>query len=75
VIDVSVTPQDEKIMNRIMNLLEKAELGMTATEVAKALHINRNTARFWLKTMAISGMIKSVTKGRSVIYYVKKDTT
>jgi len=69
---VGVTAQDEKIINKIMNLLEKAELGMTASEVAKALHINRNTARFWLKTMAVSGMINSVTKGRAVIYYVKK---
>jgi len=68
---MAVSPYDEKLINKIMNLLEKSEVGLTATEVADLLRVHRNTARFYLKVMSASGLISSTQKGRVVIYYIK----
>ncbi len=53
-------------------LMEKGDQGISAGDIAKALHIPATTLSFHLSQLSSAGLVKSHKQGRSIIYVANR---
>ncbi|HJJ39352.1 MAG TPA: PAS domain S-box protein, partial [Methanocorpusculum sp.] len=59
-------------VSEILSLLKENPRGLSVSEVADALHINRNTTARYLDKLLISGRVEMRTFGKAKVFFVSK---
>ena len=61
--------QYRKEIARIQQILKEQSKGMTVTDIAKCMNINRNSVAKYLDIMRISGMVEMTTFGPAKVFF------
>jgi PAS domain S-box-containing protein len=61
--------QYRKEIKRIQNILKENPKGMTVTDIARCIKINRNSVAKYLDIMRISGLVEMITFGPAKVFF------
>lgn len=64
--------QYQKKINEIQSILEHNKKGMTVSDIAKEMNLNRNSIAKYLEIMRISGYVEMVTFGPAKVFFSTK---
>ena len=61
--------QYKKEIKHIQQILEENPKGMTVTDIARCIRINRNSVAKYLDIMRISGLVEMITFGPAKVFF------
>lgn len=61
--------QYRKEIKRIQSILKENPKGMTVTDIARSININRNSVAKYLDIMRISGLVEMITFGPAKVFF------